>query len=126
MLVRCPLCVCTSGTGVLGPGALLGTEQGRLPFLAPSRLLAMSRRPEGRGRGPSCSQESRGASARQLAGRFLGTRGTPELRGVGPFLLEPGVELLFLALTWWCLQGPQTSISCSGSRADLLPAADSL
>ena len=38
--------------------------------------------------------------------------GTPEPCGVGPFLPGPGVELLFLPLTQWCLQGPQTSISC--------------
>ena len=46
----------------------------------------------------------------------MGTRSTPEPHGMGPFLPEPGMELLFLALTRLCLQGPQTSISCSAAR----------
>lgn len=118
--VLSPLCahIRNSGTGVRCPPRPGDgpqehrTGEAALPGPVPSAGGVTS--PWGTGNGPSCSQVSR--SAPQLAGQFSGTRGTPEPCGVGPFLPEPGVELLFLALTRWCLQGPQTSISCSAAR----------
>lgn len=105
-----PLCVQyqNSGTGARCPPqpgnsapGLRSTERGRLPFLALCRLR----------RCPVFWRDGEWAVAVRCPAVLLSSQDSswgliaPLSHGMGPFLLEPGMELLFLALTWWCLCG---------------------